>query len=602
MIKKKIKPMVRLTEKQIQDKLDFIDNYLAASNASTASMVDANANVEIKTVATLGAELNKDINIQLNRRTLYNKITELFGLEVADRYILYLEDHLIYKHDESAQTPGTPYCVAINMYPLLEHGIIPLGGSSSAPKHLDSYCGIFINLIYDVSAEFAGAVAAVEALLYFHHFAVKDYGEKYLEEHPEYIKSKFKQIIYSINESCSSRGGQCPFTNFSLFDRYFFESMFGNFYFPDGTHYDYDSFNKLQKFFMEWLLVERTRSVLTFPVLTEASLNDGDEPKDKEWADFCADIRSRGLSFFSFNDDTASALSSCCRLKNELDQQLTEFSYTLGAGGVSTGSTSVITINLNRLFQKGHILEELISDVHMFQVAHRRIVEEYVAAGVLPVYDAGFITLDKQFCTIGLNGLNEAAEFLGYEVSNNTEYLEFCANLLGTFKRLNLEAKKKYGIKFNTELVPAENLGVKNAQWDKKEGLVTTRDCYNSYIYLPESDTTSIPDKFKMHGGIIADSIDGGSALHLNIAGLPDKEFFLWLRKLAALYHTTYWTTNVKGTVCNHCGYIDPNTVDKCVKCESTDLDYTTRIIGFCKKISNFSEARQVEEAKRFYH
>lgn len=307
-----------------------------------------------------------------------------------------------------------------------------------------------------------------------------------------------------------------------------------------------------------------------------------------------------------------------CRLRNELDKN--DFSYSLGAGGVSTGSTSVMTLNVNRFIQdvlrgidpnlsiekKKHVvLKHLVlavQKIQKFQVAHRHIVEDYIKANLLTAYTAGFITLDKQFVTIGINGLNEGAEFIGYTVSNNSGYLGFVADFLATIRDLNKEAKEQYGIKFNTELIPGENLGPKNAQWDLKDGYVSNRKCYNSYIYLPEDTACSIPDKFQMHGGIIADSLDGGSALHLNLAGLPDKEFFLWLRELAAKYHTTYWTTNVRSTCCNDCGHIDFRTLDKCPVCGSTDIDYASRIIGYLKKISSFSKDRQEEEKLRYYH
>lgn len=312
MAAKKIKPMVRLTKEQIRQKQAQIQQYMEASNASSGSLVDANANVSVKTVSTLGAELQKDFAIQLNRQTLCDQIETEFGPELAKEYVDMLESHLLYKHDESSITPGTPYCVAINMYPFLEDGMLKLGGESKAPKHLESFCGSFINLIFAISSQFAGAVAAVEFLLYFHYFAKKDYGENYLQEYGNHIKQKLQGIIYCLNQPAAARGYQSVFFNMSVFDRYFFESMFGHFAFPDGTRVDYDEFNELQKFFMEWLLEERSKSLLTFPVLTEASLNFEGEPKDKEWADFCADIRSRGLSFFSFNDDSVSALSSCC--------------------------------------------------------------------------------------------------------------------------------------------------------------------------------------------------------------------------------------------------------------------------------------------------
>lgn len=520
---KKIKPMVRLTKEQIQQKQDQIERYIQSVNPADGSLVDSNANVSVKTVATLGAELQKDFSIQLNRKTVADYIQIYFDKNLANKYLEYLESHVLYKHDEASITPGTPYCVAINMYPFIEDGMLKLGGESKAPKHLESFCGSFVNLIFAISSQFAGAVAAVEFLLYFHYFAEKDYGKDYLDTHKDLIKQKLQSVIYCLNQPAAARGYQSVFFNMSVFDRYFFDSMFGHFMFPDGTVVNYDDFNKLQKFFMEWLLEERSKSLLTFPVLTEASLNENGKPKDTEWAEFCADIRARGLSFFSFNDDTPSALASCCRLKNELDEN--DFSYSLGAGGVSTGSTSVMTLNVNRMVQdilkdcsgtyeeKKNLvytkLRDYITDIQKFQVAHRHIVEDYVRAGLLTAYSAGFISLDKQFVTIGINGLNEAAEFLGLTVSNNEDYLNFVAGFLNVIKTLNKEAKAKYHIKFNTELVPAENLGVKNAHWDIADHYKVNRKCYNSYIYLPEDDKTSIPDKFKMHGGIIADSLDG---------------------------------------------------------------------------------------------
>lgn len=600
---KKLKPMVRLNKEQVEQKKLFIERYMESENAAAGSSVDANSNIVLKTVSTMGAEIFKDFYIQLNRSVMVDSITEHFDAELAERYIDLLESHVIYKHDETSIAPGQPYCVAISMYPFLEHGMTKLGGESKAPKHLESYCGSFINLCFAVSSQFAGALATAEFLLYFDYFARKDYGDNYLQTETDRIKSKLQHVVYSLNQPAAARGFQSIFWNMSVFDKYFYESMFGNFMFPDFSKPSWDSLNKLQEFFLYWLLDERKKSTLTFPVLTEASLNEGYAPKDLQFAEMIAELRSEGLSMFSFNDDSASALASCCRLKNEIDEEeKNDFSFSLGAGGVATGSTSVITLNINRIIQKGMNLEELIEDVQKFQVAHRRIVESYVDNGLLPVYSAGFISLDKQFVTLGVSGLNEAAEFLGMEVGNNKQYIDFCSEILGLFSRKNKEARKKYGIKFNTEQVPGESLGVKFAKWDAEDGLDVRRDCYNSYIYLPESRTTSIVDKFKMHGGDVASSLDGGSALHLNIARLPDKDFFLWLRNLAARYKTTYWTTNVMTSCCNDCGLNHMDTVDVCPSCGSSNISYATRVIGYLRKIENYSSGRKKEAATRFYH
>lgn len=312
MVKRIVKPMTRLSKEQIEEKMNFIKNYKISSNASTASAVDANANVSQKTVSTLGTELMKDFNIQINREAMYESITKYFGEEDAQKYIASIEEHSLYKNDETCQTPGTPYCVSITLYPFFEHGMKTMGGESGAPKHLESFCGSLINLVFAVSSQFSGAVAVVEFLLYFHYFAVKDYGKDYLKTHPDVVESKLQSVVYTLNMPAAARGYQAVFLNLSVFDRYFYESMFGHFYFPDGTHYGYDEFNELQKFFLEWLLKERKKSLLTFPVLTEASLDENGEPKDKEWAELIADLRSRGLSMFSYNDTNVAALASCC--------------------------------------------------------------------------------------------------------------------------------------------------------------------------------------------------------------------------------------------------------------------------------------------------
>lgn len=320
MVKRVLKPMVRLNNEQIEEKKRFIENYKISSNPSTASTVDANANVSLKTVSTLGAELLKDFNIQINRSTMHDYISKYFSKEDADKYLEMLENHSLYKNDETCQTPATPYCVSISLYSFLESGMLKLGGESSAPKHLESYCGSFINLIFAISSQFSGAVACVEFPLYFHYFAKKDYGNDYLKTHKNMIASKLQHVIYSLNMPAAARGFQAVFFNLSFFDRYFFESMFGHFYFPDGTKIEYDEFNEFQKFFLEWLLEERKKALLTFPVLTEASLNDKETktPKDKEWAEFIADIRSRGLSMFSYNDENVAALASCCFSGSEM--------------------------------------------------------------------------------------------------------------------------------------------------------------------------------------------------------------------------------------------------------------------------------------------
>jgi ribonucleoside-triphosphate reductase len=196
----------------------------------------------------------------------------------------------------------------------------------------------------------------------------------------------------------------------------------------------------------------------------------------------------------------------------------------------------------------------------------------------------------------------EAAEFLGIEVSNNDEYKNFVSQQLKIIYDLNREARAETGYMFNTEFVPAENLGVKNAKWDKKDGYKVSRDCYNSYFYIVEDQQIDFFDKFSMHGEEIIKYLDGGSALHLNLEETLTARQFSQLIDYAASTGCNYFCTNVKVTICITCGHIDKKTLHYCSVCKSTDIDYATRIIGYLKRITSFSSARQQEHSRRMYH
>jgi ribonucleoside-triphosphate reductase len=598
--------MKALSTSQMNDRLDFIRSYTEASNASSGSEVDANANVTRKTLATLEAEMYKPYTITLNRAMVRDKVREMFGWEVGNNYLLDLAEHFIYVHDE---TSLKPYCASITLYPFLLEGTKCMGGVSKAPTNLQSFCGSFVNLVYQVASNFAGAVATVEFLHYFDYFARKQYGKDYLKTNAKEIKQELQGVVYGLNQPASARGDQSVFWNISVFDRPYMQEMFGNFYYPDGTQPDMDSLMELQKFFMEWFRKERHKELLTYPVLTASILTDGKGGFiDPQFVDFCAEQMSKGHSFFVYMSDSVDSLASCCRLRNELADNT--FSYSLGAGGVVAGSAQVITINMNRLARlaiSGHddfenTLREQIQDVHKYLMASKAVYKEYIKAGLLPAYTAGFMDIDKQFLTIGVNGLVEAAERYGYEISNNDTYKKWVSNVLGIFKDENKKALQRYGCRFNTELVPAENLGVKNAKWDKEDGFSgIKRDCYNSYFYRVEDTNLSILDKIEMYAHEVTDSLDGGSALHLNLEQLPSYEQAKTLFKLCSKNGVPYWTTNVLCTICNDCGTIDPVTRKACKKCGSENVDYGTRVIGYLKRITNFSDARQKEAAKRYY-
>ena len=604
-------------DRETLEKMNFLAEYMESVNAATGSKYDANANVEHKNIATLIGELPKSNFIRLNRRLLTERIKKMYGKQLADEYIDKLTHHFIYKNDE---TSLANYCASITMYPWLIGGTTAIGGNSTAPTNLKSFAGGFVNMVFMVSSMLSGACATPEFLMYMNYFIGKEYGKDYWQ-HPEQqadlslkkrtidkvITDYFEQIVYTLNQPTGARNYQAVFWNVAYYDRYYFESIFGEFYFPDGSKPDWDGLSWLQKRFMKWFNKERTKTLLTFPVETMALLVDENgECKDQEWGDFTAEMYSEGHSFFTYMSDNADSLSSCCRLRNEITDN--GFSYTLGAGGVSTGSKSVLTINLNRCIQYAvnhkldylEYLGEIIDLCHKVQTAYNENLKELQAHGMLPLFDAGYINIARQYLTIGINGLVEAAEFMGLKITPNDEYKQFVQGILGLIEKYNKQYRTKE-LMFNCEMIPAENVGVKHAKWDREDGYFVPRDCYNSYFYVVEDDSLTILDKFKLHGAPYIEHLTGGSALHMNLEEHLSKDQYLKLLKVAAKEGCNYFTFNIPNTVCNECGYIDKRYLHECPKCGSKNIDYMTRIIGYLKRVSNFSQPRQEEAARRFY-
>ncbi len=603
-------------DRETLERLQFLTDYCDAVNAATGSKYDANANVEKKNIATLIGELPKSAFIRLNRRMLTDRIKRMYGKELAEKYIDLLTHHFIYKNDE---TSLANYCASITMYPWLISGTGDIGGNSTAPTNLKSFCGGFVNMVFIVSSMLSGACATPEFLMYMNYFIGKEYGTDYWQ-HPErqadmslkkrtidkIITDCFEQIVYSINQPTGARNFQAVFWNISYYDKYYFESLFDNFYFPDGTRPDWNGLSWLQKRFMKWFNKERTKALLTFPVETMAMLTENGEPKDMEWGDFAAEMYAEGHSFFTYMSDNADSLSSCCRLRNEITDNT--FSYTLGAGGISTGSKSVLTVNLNRCVQYAvnhHLdyidfLTQIVDICHKVQTAYNENLKQLQANGMLPLFDAGYINLKRQYLTIGVNGMVEAAEFMGLKINDNADYRNFVQSILGVVEKKNKEYRTDE-LMFNCEMIPAENVGVKHAKWDREDGYFVPRDCYNSYFYIVEDDSLTIIDKFKLHGAPYIEHLTGGSALHMNLEEHLSKAQYAQLLKVAAKEGCNYFTFNIPNTICNSCGHIDKRYLKKCPKCESEDVDYMTRIIGYLKRVSNFSKARQEEAERRYY-
>lgn len=624
----------------VNEKMAFIQRYKESRNTADAT-IDDNSNVASKNIGILNNEIHKPDNIDISRGMIVRKLKELYPDFESKTYIKDLEHHIIYKHDESSFAGAiAPYCCSISMYPFLNNGIKDLGGLSASPKNLDSFCGMYINLIFAAASQFAGAVATSEFLVYFDYFARKEWGDNYYQkgdvvitsEHchrKKTIKSQihqyFQQVIYSINQPAAARGMQAAFVNFSYFDKPFFDGMFYTFYFPDGTQAKWESVKWLQQEFMQWFNQERLKTIITFPVESVTLLYKDGKFEDEEMARFVAEEYARGHSFFTYISDSVDSLSSCCRLKNKI--QTHEFNFTNGNMGVETGSKSVITLNLNRIIQdcdkayglkrnrgwkenssfiKNYLIE-ILGRVYKYHHAYNELLWDMYDADLLPVYKAGFIALNKQYLTIGINGLNQAAEFLGIECTDNEDYKEFCQMIFSTIKEQNTfhNTTKGHKLTFNTECVPAEGLAAKNYNWDKEDGYKVPNDTnlYASYIFKPNDPNTSVLEKIRLHGKeYIGDFLDGGSAAHLNLDHHLDKEQYTKLLHYAAENGCQYFTFNIPNCECEDCGFIAKQPFEVCPKCGSRNVSLWDRIIGYLTKIKNWSKPRRVEQKTRVYN
>ena len=625
----------------IKERIDYMNKYSQSDeNAASSSETDANANVTVKNVANLEGEVYKTTNRVIQRQRMKDKLNEIYP-EVAKEYEKDLNSHIIYTHDEATTPVLKQYCMAVSLYPLMTEGVGNIDSiTPTPPNDLQSFSGQVTNLIFLLSSQCKGAVAVGEYFIALNYYIVQEFGPNWYEKLDvvtttnhcskqrtvrDAIYKAFKQFIYGVNQPAGNRSYQSPFTNVSYYDHTYFDSLFGEFYYPDGTKPQWEAVDCLQRLFMKFFNKLRTKQILTFPVETMAMVYD---PKtndiiDKDYKDFTAEMYAEGHSFFTYISDSADSLASCCRLRNELAENT--FNPTSGLTGVMTGSCNVITLNINRIVQDCNkayglkrnggwkentsflrdYLVDILQRVYKYHIAFKTMLYELEDKGMFAASNGGYIHISKLYSTIGINGLNEAARFLGMTVGNNKEYIEFLQLVLGTIKEQNKihsvhDANRPF--LFNSEVVPAEGLGGKNYNWDKEDGYWVPEDenLYNSYFYDAHDDT-SVLDKFILHGRQTYQYTDGGSAAHINLEDHLSKEQYLKLIDFAIANGTNYFTFNIPNSKCDTCGYITKHPITECPKCHSKNITQYTRVIGYLRPIKSFGEDRQIEAGRRVY-
>lgn len=641
----------RKSTRFVKERIDYMNQYSQSTdNAASSSETDGNANVTMKNVANLEGEVYKTTNRIIQRQRMKDELNILFP-EVAKQYETDLDNHIIYTHDEASTPVLKQYCMAVSLYPLLTEGVGNIDGvTPSEPNDLQSFSGQITNLIFLLSSQCKGAVAVGEYFIALNYYVVKEFGDKWYEKLDceassphclikrtvrDNILKAFKQFVWGVNQPAENRSYQSPFTNISYYDHTYFTSLFGEFCYPDGSKPEWIAIDTLQRMFMKWFNQIRLKQVLTFPVETFAMVHNGDDIIDLNYKQLCAEMYAEGHSFFTYISDSADSLASCCRLRNELAENT--FSPTSGLTGVMTGSCNVITLNINRIVQdwalthtlngtpliKGkklignplrvtviendlkNYVTRILERVYKYHIAFKTMLYDLEDKGMFAASNGGYIHISKLYSTIGINGLNEAARFLGMKVSNNPEYIEFLQLILGTIKeqnKLHSIHDRKRPFLFNSEVVPAEGLGGKNYKWDKEDGYVVPEDenLYNSYFYNAHDDT-SILDKFILHGHQTYQYTDGGSAAHINLEDHLSKEQYLKLIDFAITNGTNYFTFNIPNSKCEDCGKIIKRPIDTCPCCGSHNITQYTRVIGYLRPTKAFGSDRQQEARNRIY-
>ena len=641
----------RKSTRFVKERIDYMNQYSQSTdNAASSSETDGNANVTMKNVANLEGEVYKTTNRIIQRQRMKDELNILFP-KVAKQYETDLDNHIIYTHDEASTPVLKQYCMAVSLYPLLTEGVGNIDGvTPSEPNDLQSFSGQITNLIFLLSSQCKGAVAVGEYFIALNYYVVKEFGDKWYEKLDceassphclikrtvrDNILKAFKQFVWGVNQPAGNRSYQSPFTNISYYDHTYFTSLFGEFCYPDGSKPEWIAIDTLQRMFMKWFNQIRLKQVLTFPVETFAMVHNGDDIIDLNYKQLCAEMYAEGHSFFTYISDSADSLASCCRLRNELAENT--FSPTSGLTGVMTGSCNVITLNINRIVQdwalthtlngtpliKGkkltgnplrvtaiendlkNYVTRILERVYKYHIAFKTMLYDLEDKGMFAASNGGYIHISKLYSTIGINGLNEAARFLGMKVSNNPEYIEFLQLILGTIKeqnKLHSIHDRKRPFLFNSEVVPAEGLGGKNYKWDKEDGYVVPEDenLYNSYFYNAHDDT-SILDKFILHGHQTYQYTDGGSAAHINLEDHLSKEQYLKLIDFAITNGTNYFTFNIPNSKCEDCGKIIKRPIDTCPCCGSHNITQYTRVIGYLRPTKAFGSDRQQEARNRIY-
>ena len=592
---------------------DFIDAFVDRNVADVT--IDANANASSKDIASFRTEKGKSIDKVIAANKIFYEIKKKYGLKTAKEWLETEYTGGFYLHDFPSTT-YVPYCYAYDLSRLATEGLFFLKNyNSQPPKHLTTFIDDVIEFISFMSNRSSGAVGIPNILVWTYYFWKKDCESGFVIKNPDYyVRQSFQKLIYRLNQPFM-RIDQSAFVNVSIFDREYYEALFGGLEFPDGTFaIDYvDEFIEHQKIFMEVVSQIRQENMFTFPVLTYSLLYKDGKFVDEEFARWCSDHNCKWNDSNFFVSGDVTTLSNCCRLLSDTSK-LKGFINSIGGTALSIGSVKVNTINLVHIFYE---LGEEVSEKKYLSLLKKRttlcckvldrvrhIISRNMEKGLLPNYCDGGIEMDKQYCTVGILGLYETMEKFGYietDEFGNKFYTDKGMGFAGKIFDVLNETKDGFTdeYSFNIESVPAEQAAVKLCAKDN-----ILFDVHDNFIYsnqwIPLTEKCTINEKIRT-SAILDNKCSGGAIAHINVDNnFPNTDMAWEMLNYIASQGVIYFCYNTKINVCkNHHGFVD---TDICPECGEHACDTYQRVVGFLTPSKSYSKERFKEFSARQWY
>lgn len=590
---------------------DFIDGFVDKNVAD--STIDSNANAHHKDVCSLLGEKGKSEDKLFAANKIFYELKKKYGLRTAKEWLNDEYSGAFYLHDFPSASMK-PYCYAYDLSRLAKEGLFFLDGyNNQPPKHLTTFLDDVIEFISFFSNRSSGACGIPNILLWTLYFYKKDIAEGYyIKDKDYYLKQCFQKFIYRINQPFL-RVDQSAFVNCSIFDRPYFESLFGGVQFPDGTFaIDYEEeFIEHQKIFMEVISDIRSSNMFTFPVLTYSLLYQNGKFVDEPFARWCSDHNTKWNDSNFFQSDSVDTLSNCCRLLSDT-KKLNAFINSIGGSSLSIGSIKVNTINLMRIaYESEFNLKKYLSILRKRTTlccktldVIRHIIKRNIEKGLLPNYCDGGVEMDKQYCTVGILGLFEVVEAFGMintdefgNISYTDEGIDFASQIFEVINDVKDNFTTDYS--FNIESVPAERAAVILCQ---KDNLLYEKD--DKFIYsnqwIPLSAKCTIQEKIRL-SSILDKKCSGGAIAHINLEqNFPTKDAAWDMLNYIAKNGVFYFAFNTRINECeNHHGFVG---TDICPVCGKGVFDTYQRIVGFLEPVRTYSKDRKREFSTRRWY